>query len=86
MIIGKDFNTKAKLLLSKIAESGDEERGKPVSVKPICKELKLDKTEAKNLLEYLESKSCLVLHSYGGPYLYDEVYLTKKGLHKSQKK
>lgn len=85
MIIGKDFNSKAELLLFKIAESGGREGDKPVSVKSICKELELDKTEAKNLLEYLESKACLVLHSYGGPYLYEEVYITKKGLNKAKR-
>lgn len=85
MIIGKDFNSKAKEVLSLMYERTEGKEGLRVEVKALCKELKIDKPEAKNLFEYLESKDCIKIETMGGPYLYGDVSLTKKGVVKSQK-
>lgn len=85
MIIGGDFNSKAKEILRIMFEISEGEDGLRVDVKALCKELKIDKTEAKNLFDYLESKDCIKIETMGGPYLYGDVSLTKKGVAKSQK-
>ncbi|MEO9885472.1 MAG: hypothetical protein ABJR05_07695 [Balneola sp.] len=85
MIIGNNFNSKAKSILKKMLEYCDGEEGKWVPVKNLCDDLGIDKTEAKNLLEYLESKECISIETMGGPYLYGDVSLTKKGIYKSRK-
>jgi predicted transcriptional regulator len=85
MIIGKDFNSKAKEVLKLMFENSEGKHGKRVEVTFICETLNIDKTEAKNLFEYLESKDCITIETLGGPYLYGDVSLTKKGVAKSKK-
>lgn len=85
MIIGKNFNSKAKEVLRLMYENTDGQEGLRVEVKELCKELNIDKPEAKNLFEYLEAKDCIKIETMGGPYLYGDVSLTKKGVVKSQK-
>lgn len=85
MIIGKDFNSKAKELLRAMFEKSEGKEDLRLDVKGICEALKIDKTEAKNLLEYLDSKGCINIETMGGPYLYGDVSLTKKGVARSQK-
>ncbi|OAN63707.1 hypothetical protein A8B79_14795 [Balneola sp. EhC07] len=85
MILGSDFNLKAKSILKRMYIDSDGEEGVRVSVKEISEELGIDKTEARNLFEYLESKKCLKIETLGGEYLYGHVSLTKKGLARSQK-
>ncbi|MBR9916786.1 hypothetical protein GYB29_03645 [bacterium] len=76
---------KAKSILKRMYIYSDGEEGVRVSVKEISEELGIDKTEARNLFEYLESKKCLKIETLGGEYLYGHVSLTKKGLARSQK-
>lgn len=85
MIIGDDFNSKAKQLLQSVYEKSEGEEGKRVKVELLSNEMELDKTEVKNLIEYLESKDCLKIETMGGPYLYGDVSITKKGIVKSKK-
>ncbi len=85
MIIGDEFNKKARKLLNRIAREGEMNADLKVDVEKTCKKAGLDKTEAKNLLEYLESKSLIRIHTYGGPYLYSEIFLTEKGIEKARK-
>lgn len=85
MIIGKDFNSKAKEILKAMYEKSEGKEALRVEVKFICTKLDIDKPEAKNLLEYLESKDCIKIETLGGPYLYGDVSLTKKGIARSQK-
>ena len=85
MILGSDLNSKAKNILNKMYIQSNGEEGVRVSVEMICKELEIDKTEAKNLFEYLQNKGCLKIETFGGVYLYGHVSLTKKGLARSQK-
>jgi len=85
MILGKDFNSKAKEILKKMFDLSGGEESLRVNVKKICKALDIEKNEARNLFEYLESKDCIKIETMGGPYLYGDVSLTKKGIAKSQK-
>jgi len=85
MIIGDDFSSKAKPILTKMYELSGGKEGKRVNVKALCDELNIDKTEAKNLIEYLDAKDCIKIETMGGPYLYGDVSLTKKEFFKSQK-
>ncbi len=85
MIIGNDFNNQAKILLQSIYNKSEGETDKRVNVKEVCTKLMIDKTEAKNLLEYLESKDCIKIETLGGPYLYGDVTITKRGIAKAQK-
>ncbi|MEP1150701.1 MAG: hypothetical protein ABJH08_03135 [Balneola sp.] len=79
MIIGKDFNSKARAILGIMIEESEGRVGRRVSVQVICEIMGIDKLESKNLLEYLESKDCIKIETFGGPYLYGDVSLTKKG-------
>lgn len=55
----------------------DGEEGVRVSVKAISEELGIDKTEARNLFEYLESKRCLKIETLGGN-IYTDMFLLQK--------
>ena len=83
MIIGGDFNKQARKLLAAIAESSESNPNTKVGVEAVCQQIGIDKTEAKNLLEYLESKSLIRIHTFGGSYLYHEVFITEEGIKKA---
>lgn len=85
MLIGDDFSGKAKTLLRQIAAASNRDTGKKVDVKQLAETLKLDKTEMKNLLKYLENKEHIEIGSIGGPYLYGHITLTRRGLDKVKK-
>lgn len=85
MIIGNDFNSKAKLVLQLILEFSEAEIDRRVSVADISDVFSSDKTEIKNIIEYLDSRDCIKIETFGGPYLYGDVTITKKGIVKAQK-
>ncbi len=85
MIIGNDFSQKAKKVLKTISELSQGETDIRIEVKSVSKSMEIDKTEMKNLLEYLESKECIKIETMGGPFLYGDVSITKKGIAKSEK-
>tara|TARA_R110002096_G_scaffold52042_5_gene135754 strand:- start:2811 stop:3062 length:252 start_codon:yes stop_codon:yes gene_type:complete len=80
MLIGADFNRNARVLLKHLAQCSNNTVGEVVEITSICEKMGIDKIQAKNLLEYLENKSCIVIHTFGGPYLYHDISITKKGL------
>lgn len=82
MIIGNEFNKKAKALLKEISSQCNGDIDVNVSVKDLSKSLVFDRYEIKNLLEYLENKDFIKIATIGGPYLYGHVSLTQKGLNK----
>jgi len=86
MLIGSDFNHKAKLFLIELAQLAGHEAGKNVEVKAVNKNLGFDRKEIKNILEYLENLKLVEVGTIGGPLLYGHISLTEKGLYKSQKK
>ncbi len=84
MLIGGDFNNKAKELIAGIAAISNGDIQRKISVEEIVEELNLDHTEIKNLLGYLETKELIRVATIGGPFLYGHIYITEKGLHKSK--
>lgn len=85
MIIGKEFNSKAKEILEMMVKECDGRVGHRISVQGMCEKLGMEKLEAKSLFEYLEAKDCIIIETFGGPYLYGDVSLTKKGSLRYQK-
>lgn len=85
MLIGGDFNNRAKQLLIKLAELADNNPDKKISVEELVTDLDLDRTELKNLLEYLENKELIKIATIGGPFLYGHLHITEHGIHKSAK-
>ncbi|MDR9417397.1 hypothetical protein [Gracilimonas sp.] len=85
MLIGGDFNKRAKELLSLLAEKSESNPEVKVAVESLVEELELDRTELKNLLEYLEGKGLIEVASIGGPFLYGHVKITEKGIYKAAK-
>ncbi len=83
MLIGGDFNSRAKQLLFKLVELSERDTGKRIPVEELSEVLEVDRTELKNLLEYLEGKELINITSIGGPFLYGHVKITKKGILKA---
>lgn len=85
MLIGGDFNNRAKQLLSLLSEKSDHKPETKVAVEDLVEELELDRTELKNLLEYLEGRELVQIASIGGPFLYGHIKITQKGILKATK-
>lgn len=85
MLIGGDFNSKAKQLLKKLSELSEHNPEQHVKVVDLVDALELDKTEIKHLLQYLEEKELISIATIGGPYLYGDVQITQKGILKATK-
>ncbi|HBQ59253.1 MAG TPA: hypothetical protein DD671_06415 [Balneolaceae bacterium] len=83
MLIGEEFNNRAKQLLIKLADLSDHDPKKKIAVEDLVKELGLDRTELKNLLGYLEEKDLIRIATIGGPFLYGHLHITEKGLYKA---
>ncbi|MEX2602656.1 MAG: hypothetical protein WD361_00560 [Gracilimonas sp.] len=84
MLIGKDFNNRAKQLLVILADRSDNKPDVKVAAEDLVEELELDRTELKNLLEYLEGRQMVEIASIGGPFLYGHVTITNKGILKAK--
>ncbi|MEO1023828.1 MAG: hypothetical protein AAFW89_14890 [Bacteroidota bacterium] len=86
MLIGGDFNKKAKVLLSELSRLSEETVETKIAVSELVQLIQADRNEMRNLLEYLENKDCISVETIGGPYLYGHISITKKGLRKAVKK
>jgi DNA-binding MarR family transcriptional regulator len=86
MLIGGDFNNRAKQLLSILSELSDNDTESKIPVEELVKELGSDRSELKNLLQYLEGRNLITIASIGGPFLYGHIRITDKGIHKALKK
>lgn len=82
MIIGNEFTNKYQKLLIEIGRLSGPDTTNKISVKTINKSLNLDRTEIKNLLEYLQEKEYIHIETIGGPLLYGHITITQKGLQK----
>ncbi len=80
MLLGGDFNSKAKQLLVLVSDLSNNDPEKKVPAKKLVEELELDRSELKNLLEYLENKELISIASIGGPFLYGHIKITEKGI------
>ncbi|MCH2451425.1 MAG: hypothetical protein MK198_14960 [Gracilimonas sp.] len=85
MLIGGDFNNRAKQLLSLLSKKSDLIPETKIAVEDLVEELELDRTELKNLLEYLEARELVEIASIGGPFLYGHIKITQKGVLKAAK-
>lgn len=86
MLIGSNFDKRAMRLLMHAMKKCEGEAGCVLSVKEIIEELKFDKTEAKSVLQYLDSMACIRVETIGGPYLFGDISITKKGVATVQRK
>jgi len=86
MLIGGDFNNRAKQLLAILSELSDNDTESKIPVEELVKELGSDRSELKNLLQYLEGRNLITIASIGGPFLYGHIRITDKGIHKALKK
>lgn len=82
MLIGSDFSDKSKNVLLQVGKLSGGDSSKKLSVKKINEEIKLDRTEIKNFLEYLQELGYIEIMTIGGPLLYGHVKITDKGLDK----
>lgn len=82
MLIGGDFNSKAKQILALMGQMSGNDPEVQVSVEDLANEIVLDRTELKNLFEYLENKALIEIASIGGPFLYGHIKITQKGIQK----
>lgn len=82
MIIGSGFPEKYKKILACICRLAKGKSSPTISVKELNREFDLDRTEMKNVLEYLENLGFIRLNTIGGPLLYGHISATKKGMEK----
>lgn len=82
MIIGSKFSKKYQQLLRKIGDSSQGNTSQKISVQEINDDPGLDRTEIKNVLEYLQELGFINIETIGGPFLYGHVTITDTGLHK----
>ncbi|MEX0609944.1 MAG: hypothetical protein WD016_07710 [Balneolaceae bacterium] len=80
MLIGGDFNGRAKELLAALYKMCEGNTDYQVAVDDLVENLQLDRTEMKNLLEYLEAKELVLITTIGGPFLYGHIRITEKGI------
>lgn len=83
MIIGNEFSKKNQRFLETVARLSGNDIVKKIPVKEINEAMELDRTEIKNILEYLDELEYLEIKTIGGPWLYGHVTITQKGLDKA---
>ena len=83
MIIGSGFNKKNQRFLQEVAALSGKDIEQKILVKKINEMLALDRTEIKNMLEYLDDLGYLKIRTIGGSLLYGHITITRKGLDKA---
>ncbi len=84
MIIGSEFSKKYHKFLEEIGELSQHDTTRKISVQDINSSLNLDRTEFKNVLEYLRELGYINIETIGGPLLYGHITITEEGLDKYQ--
>lgn len=84
MIIGSEFSKKYHKFLKVIGERSQNDTTQKISVQDINSSLNLDRTEIKNVLEYLQELRYINIETIGGPLLYGHITITEEGLDKYQ--
>lgn len=82
MIIGSEFSEKYHQFLIEIGRLSNGDTSSKIPVKKINTSLNLDRTEIKNVLEYLEELGYINIQTIGGPLLYGHISITESGLAK----
>ncbi len=84
MIIGSEFSKKYHQFLKEIGDLSDNDTSQRIPVQDINTNLSLDRTEIKNVLEYLQELGYISIETIGGPLLYGHITITESGLQKYQ--
>lgn len=84
MIIGSEFSKKYHQFLKEIGSLSNNETSQRIQVQDINASLDLDRTEIKNVLEYLQELGYISIETIGGPLLYGHITITELGLEKYQ--
>jgi len=84
MIIGSEFSKKYHQFLKEIGDLSDNDTSQRIPVQDINANLSLDRTEIKNVLEYLQELGYISIETIGGPLLYGHITITESGLQKYQ--
>lgn len=82
MIIGSEFSKKNQHYLQEVCRLSNGNTEYKIPVKDINDKLGLDRTELKNILEYLQDLGYIEIVTIGGPLLYGHISATEKGLNK----
>lgn len=82
MIIGSEFSKKNQEHLREICRLSNGDIDNKLSVHDINEKLGLDRTQLKNVLEYLQELGYIEIVTIGGPLLYGHIKVTQKGLDK----
>lgn len=82
MIIGSEFSKKYHRYLKEIGRLSKNDMSRKIAVQEINVKLDLDRTEIKNVLEYLEELNYINIETIGGPLLYGHITITELGLEK----
>jgi hypothetical protein len=85
MIIGGNFSKKCDQVLLEAAKQSGSKAGIKISVKSLNDVFKFDRTEIKNILEFMQNRNLIELETIGGPLLYGHISLTSKGLERVEK-
>lgn len=82
MIIGSKFSEKNQQYLKIVFQLSNQDTEYQIPVQEINQKLELDRTELKNVLEYLQDLDFIEIATIGGPLLYGHVTITQKGIEK----
>ncbi|MGK7370249.1 MAG: hypothetical protein ACNS64_08535 [Candidatus Halalkalibacterium sp. M3_1C_030] len=82
MIIGSEFSSKNQKYLREICRLSEGDTEYKIPVQDINENLGLDRTQLKNILEYLQELGYVDIATIGGPMLYGHIKITEKGLKK----
>lgn len=82
MIIGSEFSKKNQQYLLEVCRLSGGNTEYKIPVQDINENLGLDRTELKNILEYLRELGYIEIATIGGPLLYGHVTATEEGLQK----
>lgn len=82
MIIGSEFSKKNQHYLKEICRLSEGDTEYKIPVQEINERLELDRTQLKNILEYLDELGFIEIVTIGGPLLYGHVTATQRGLDK----
>lgn len=82
MIIGSNFSKKNQHYLQVVHNLSGGDTDYNIPVQEVNDELELDRTELKNILEYLQDLGFIEITTIGGPLLYGHIKITQKGLEK----
>lgn len=68
--------------MQKIGDLSQGNTSHKISVRKVNNNLRLDRTEMKNVLEYLQELGFINIETIGGPLLYGHITITDAGLRK----